>query len=75
MDPEVALQDKVDLTHAGDKEAQKFAPRENDYDPTSDHAKGSSGEKVSSSLQIAAPAIFFSFNYMLRQLCLSRRFS
>lgn len=46
MDPELALKDRVDLEHAGDKEAQKFAPREENYDPTSDHAKGSSGEKV-----------------------------
>lgn len=46
MDPELALKDRVDLEHAGDKEAQKFAPREDNYDPTSDHAKGSSGEKV-----------------------------
>ena len=46
MDPEVALKDQVDLTHAGDKEAEKFKPREDDYDATSKHAKGSSGEKV-----------------------------
>lgn len=46
MDPELALKDRVDLEHAGEKEAQKFAPREDNYDPTSDHAKGSSGEKV-----------------------------
>lgn len=47
MDPELALTDRVDLTHAGDNEAQKFAPRQDDYDPTSEHAEGSSGEKVS----------------------------
>ncbi len=46
MDPEVALKDQVDLTHAGDKEAEKFKPREDDYDATSKHAAGSSGEKV-----------------------------
>ncbi|KAL0048233.1 hypothetical protein WJX82_010763 [Trebouxia sp. C0006] len=47
MDPEVALKDQVDLTHAGDKEAEKFKPREDDYDATSKHAAGSSGEKES----------------------------
>ncbi|DBB11729.1 TPA: hypothetical protein ACH3X3_005895 [Trebouxia sp. C0006] len=46
MDPEVALKDQVDLTHAGDKEAEKFKPREDDYDATSKHAAGSSGEKA-----------------------------
>ncbi len=46
MDPEVALKDQVDLTHASDKEAEKFKPREDDYDATSKHAAGSSGEKV-----------------------------
>ena len=46
MDPELALKDRVDLEHAGEKEAQKFAPREDNYDATSEHAKGSSGEKV-----------------------------
>ena len=46
MDPEVALKDQVDLTHAGDKEAEKFKPREDDYDAASKHAAGSSGEKV-----------------------------
>ena len=46
MDPELALKDRVDLEHAGDKEASKFAPRQEDYDPTSEHAEGSSGEKV-----------------------------
>lgn len=48
MDPEQHLQDRVDLTHAGEKEAQKFAPREDNYDATSEHAKGSSGEKAAS---------------------------
>ena len=46
MDPELALNVRVDLEHAGDKEAQKFAPRADNYDATSEHAKGSSGEKV-----------------------------
>ena len=45
-DPEEQLQDRVDLTHADEKAAQKFAPREDNYDATSAHAKGSSGEKV-----------------------------
>lgn len=45
-DPEEQLQDRVDLTHADEKAAQKFAPREDNYDATSEHAKGSSGEKV-----------------------------
>lgn len=52
MDPELALKDRVDLEHAGDKEAQKFAPREDNYDATSEHAKGSSGEKVCTKDQI-----------------------
>lgn len=46
MDPELALNDRVDLTHADEKEAQKFAPREDNYDATAEHGKGSSGEKV-----------------------------
>ena len=46
MDPELALNDRVDLEHAGDKEAEKFKPREDNYDATAHHAKGSSGEKV-----------------------------
>ena len=46
LDPEQQLKDQVDLTHAGDKEAEKFKPREDNYDATSEHAKGSSGEKV-----------------------------
>lgn len=54
MDPEQHLQDRVDLTHAGEKEAQKFAPREDNYDATSEHAKGSSGEKVRPSWQLTA---------------------
>lgn len=45
-DPQEQLQDRVDLTHADEKEAQKFAPREDDFDATSENAKGSSGEKV-----------------------------
>ena len=52
MDPELGLKDRVDLEHAGDKEAQKLAPREDNYDPTSEHAKGSSGEKVCTKHQI-----------------------
>lgn len=46
MDPDLALKDRVDLEHAGDKEAEKFKPREDNYDASADHAKGSSGEKV-----------------------------
>lgn len=46
LDPEQHLNDQVDLTHAGEKEAEKFKPREDNYDATSEHAKGSSGEKV-----------------------------
>ena len=46
LDPKLQLNDQVDLTHAGDKEAEKFKPREDNYDATSEHAKGSSGEKV-----------------------------
>ncbi len=51
MDPEQHLQDRVDLTRAGDKEAEKFKPREDNYDATSEHAKGSSGEKVNDVIQ------------------------
>ncbi|KAL3151432.1 hypothetical protein ABBQ38_012440 [Trebouxia sp. C0009 RCD-2024] len=53
MDPELALKDRVDLVHAGDKEASKFAPRQEDYDPTSEHAEGSSGEKAATAAATA----------------------
>lgn len=71
MDPEVALKDQVDLTHAGDKEAEKFKPREDDYDATSKHAEGSSGEKVRATLsECMLPSLCSCQAYRLACLCL-----
>ena len=52
LDPELHLSDRVDLEHADEKAAEKFKPREDDFDPSALNAKGSSGEKVCNSYKL-----------------------